>query len=68
MWGWSRPEAELTFIAKGFEINRKAVMHNDFVLIGPTSDPGNINQSSSAIKMMKNKPMLSVTGEPTLPI
>ncbi len=47
------PEAELDFIAKGFGINRKAVMHNDFIFIGLALDPGNIKQSNSAIEVMQ---------------
>jgi tungstate transport system substrate-binding protein len=30
---------EETFVADGFGVERKAVMYNDFVLIGPKSDP-----------------------------
>jgi tungstate transport system substrate-binding protein len=36
------PKAELEFIDKGFGIDRKAVMHNDFVLIGPAANPAKI--------------------------
>jgi tungstate transport system substrate-binding protein len=32
-------EAEEKFVADGFGIKRVPVMYNDFVLIGPTSDP-----------------------------
>lgn len=37
------PAAELKFVQEGYGIDRKAVMHNDFVLIGPRSNPANID-------------------------
>ena len=36
------PEAEQTLVAEGSGINRRIVMHNDFVLVGPPSDPAGI--------------------------
>ena len=33
------PEAEKEFIKNGFGIDRRLVMHNDFVIVGPASDP-----------------------------
>lgn len=36
------PEAEETFIAQGYGINRRRVMYNDFVLIGPVEDPARV--------------------------
>ncbi len=36
------PAAEKTFMENGFGIDRRLVMHNDFVLAGPTSDPAAI--------------------------
>jgi len=33
------PAAEEDFIAQGFGIDRRLVMHNDFVVVGPPSDP-----------------------------
>ena len=36
------PGAEKEFIASGFGIDRRLVMHNDFVLVGPPSDPARI--------------------------
>lgn len=35
-------EAEEAFVAAGFATHRRQIMFNDFVLIGPTSDPANI--------------------------
>jgi tungstate transport system substrate-binding protein len=34
--------AEEKFVAEGFGVERKDVMYNDFVLIGPTSDPARV--------------------------
>ncbi len=47
------PAAELAFVKKGFGIDRTAVMHNDFVLIGPQADPANIKQAPSAAEALK---------------
>jgi len=41
------PNAELEFVRKGHGIDRKAVMHNDFVLIGPKTDPAQIAPTES---------------------
>lgn len=41
------PKAELDFVAQGYGINRTAVMHNDFVLVGADNDPANIKQAKS---------------------
>jgi len=37
------PAAEKEFVANGFGIDRRLVMHNDFVIVGPTSDPAGID-------------------------
>lgn len=34
--------SELKFVAEGWGIGRREVMYNDFVLIGPTSDPARV--------------------------
>lgn len=36
------PAAEKEFVARGFGIDRRLVMHNDFVIVGPPSDPARI--------------------------
>src|SRR3954464_9717690 len=49
------PDAERTFMKQGHGSTRRAVMHNDFVLVGPPSDPaktadaGGIEQAMRAI-------------------
>ena len=36
------PVAEKEFVANGFGIDRRLVMHNDFVIVGPPSDPASV--------------------------
>lgn len=36
------PEAEKKYLAEGTLINRRLVMHNDFIIVGPESDPARI--------------------------
>ncbi len=36
------PEAEKALVADGAGINRRIVMHNDFVLVGPAADPAGV--------------------------
>lgn len=40
------PPAEKTFVEKGFGTNRREIMYNDFVIIGPASDPAGIKGKS----------------------
>ena len=43
------PPAEKKFVANGFGTDRREIMYNDFVIIGPANDPAGINGKS--IKM-----------------
>jgi tungstate transport system substrate-binding protein len=36
------PAAEKKFVAEGYGINRRIIMHNDFIVVGPPEDPGKI--------------------------
>jgi len=50
--------AEEKFLAEGFGVKRYPVMYNDFVLIGPKSDPAGIKGSkdiAAALKAVKDK-------------
>lgn len=47
------PKAEEAFVAAGFGIDRKAVMHNEFVIVGPSSDPEGIKSSDNVADAMK---------------
>ncbi|MGH7505307.1 MAG: substrate-binding domain-containing protein, partial [Longimicrobiales bacterium] len=42
------PAAELQFVADGFGVDRRAVMHNDFVVYGPSADPAGVASSKDA--------------------
>jgi tungstate transport system substrate-binding protein len=47
------PAAEMKFVAEGYGINRRLVMHNDFIIVGPPEDPAKIKgikSSSDAFK------------------
>ena len=37
------PTAEKEFVEKGFGVERKCVMYNDFIILGPTEDPSEIS-------------------------
>ena len=41
-------KAEDQFIAQGYGVNRRDVMHNDFVIVGPTADPAKISAATSS--------------------
>jgi len=47
------PAAEKTFMENGFGIERKAVMYNDFIVVGPESDPAKIKGMSSTVDAFK---------------
>jgi tungstate transport system substrate-binding protein len=42
------PAAEKEFVANGFGVDRRLVMHNDFVIVGPPSDPAQIRGENPA--------------------
>lgn len=53
----ARPQEE-KFVADGFGEQRRAVMYNDFILVGPRSDPAGIKGSkdiAAALKAVKDK-------------
>ena len=41
-------KAEDQFVAQGFGVNRRDVMHNDFVIVGPAEDPARVTGVKSA--------------------
>lgn len=47
------PATEKKFVAEGFGINRKIIMHNDFVIVGPPEDPVKIKGIKSASEAFK---------------
>jgi tungstate transport system substrate-binding protein len=48
------PELEEEFVRKGFGVNRRPVMHNDFVILGPPSDPASIKGKGPAIEAFRD--------------
>jgi len=42
------PEAEEAFMAAGHGVDRRLVMHNDFIIVGPAADPAGISGLKSA--------------------
>ncbi|MBV6395336.1 MAG: Tungstate-binding protein TupA [Anaerolineales bacterium] len=42
------PAAEKQFMADGWGVDRRLVMHNDFVIVGPQSDPASVHAQTSA--------------------
>jgi tungstate transport system substrate-binding protein len=47
------PAAEMKFMEDGFGLNRRLVMHNDFIIIGPSDDPAKIKGLKSAAAAFK---------------
>jgi tungstate transport system substrate-binding protein len=42
------PDAEKKFMAEGFGVSRRLVMHNDFIIVGPAADPAKIKGAKAA--------------------
>ena len=47
------PEAEKKFVEEGYGINRRLVMHNDFIIVGPGADPAKIKGVKSSAEALK---------------
>ena len=47
------PKAEKDFVAAGWGVDRRLVMHNHFMLVGPASDPAGIKGLTSASDALK---------------
>lgn len=45
--------AEEAFLAAGFGTHRREIMYNDFVVIGPESDPAQVANSESAVAVLQ---------------
>ncbi|MCF8054853.1 MAG: substrate-binding domain-containing protein [Deltaproteobacteria bacterium] len=48
------PKAEEEFVNAGFGVNRRLVMYNYFVLVGPPEDPAKVNGMKSAKEAFEN--------------
>jgi tungstate transport system substrate-binding protein len=47
------PAAEKKFVAEGYGINRRLIMHNDFIIVGPPEDPAKISGLKSSSEAFK---------------
>jgi tungstate transport system substrate-binding protein len=47
------PSAEKTYMDGGFGKERDLIMHNDFVIVGPASDPAGIKGTATAVDAFK---------------
>jgi tungstate transport system substrate-binding protein len=46
--------AELAFVEHGFGIDRREVMYNDFILVGPKSDPAHVDGGKDIVLAFRN--------------
>ena len=47
------PDAEKSFMAAGFGVSRRLVMHNDFVIVGPSADPAGVKGAGGSADALK---------------
>jgi tungstate transport system substrate-binding protein len=47
------PAAEKKFVAEGYGVNRRLIMHNDYIIVGPPADPAKIKGIKSASEAFK---------------
>jgi len=47
------PDAEKKFVADGYGIHRRLIMHNDFIIVGPSEDSAKIKGLKSASESFK---------------
>jgi tungstate transport system substrate-binding protein len=45
--------AELKFVEEGFGVDRREVMYNDFVIVGPKADPAKVARSKDVLDALK---------------
>lgn len=61
------PSAEVEFVESGFGVNRRSVMYNDFVLVGPPTDPAEVRgmrQASEALsRIAENRTVFVSRGD-----
>ena len=61
------PDAEKKFVKEGYGVNRRSVMHNDFVILGPAIDPakikGEMNAHKAFEKISKTKSLFISRGD-----
>jgi tungstate transport system substrate-binding protein len=47
------PDSEKKYVADGLLVNRRLVMHNDYLIIGPANDPAKIKGVKNAVEAMQ---------------
>jgi len=47
------PDSEKKYVTDGLLVNRRLVMHNDFLIVGPAGDPAKIRGMTSAVEAMR---------------
>jgi tungstate transport system substrate-binding protein len=47
------PEAERVLVDSGYFVNRRLVMHNDFLLVGPPGDPAGLRGMNDAVAALR---------------
>jgi tungstate transport system substrate-binding protein len=55
------PEAEQRFMAEGFGAERRSLMYNDFVLVGPAADPAQVRGGKSIVEAFRQLARAQVT-------
>lgn len=57
------PNAEYEYMKKGYGLDRREIMYNDFVIIGPASDPAKVmgRQVDVALNRIREKKMIFVS-------
>jgi len=47
------PDAEKKFMSEGYGVTRRLVMHNDFIILGPVTDPAKVKGTKAAEAMKR---------------
>jgi len=47
------PKAEIAFVDAGWGVNRRSIMANDFLFVGPPNDPAGLKNASSLVDALK---------------
>ncbi|MEC9011698.1 MAG: substrate-binding domain-containing protein [SAR324 cluster bacterium] len=47
------PTSEMRFVDAGYGLNRRNLMYNDFVIVGPADDPANIHGENNAVRSLQ---------------
>lgn len=47
------PDAEKKFVEEGYGVNRRLIMHNDFIIVGPANDPAKIKGIKASAEALR---------------